>query len=62
MSELFSKYLEKEGRNYRDLTPIEKLAYIGNRGMGALEFKPAKHEQSSTQTLNLKKLPVQAVI
>ena len=33
---LFSKYLEKEGKNYRDLTPIEKLAYIGNRGMGAL--------------------------
>ena len=55
-TELFSKYLEKEGRNYRDLTPIEKLAYIGRRGMGALEFKPAKHELSSTQILNLKKL------
>ena len=55
-TELFSKYLEKEGRNYRDLTPIEKLAYIGSRGMGALEFKPAKQELSSTQILNLKKL------
>jgi len=55
-TELFSKYLEKEGKNYRDLTPIEKLAYIGNRGMGALEFAPAKHEQTSSKTLNLKKL------
>ena len=55
-TELFSKYLEKEGKNYRDLTPIEKLAYIGNRGMGALEFVPAKHEQTSTKIINLKKL------
>lgn len=55
-TELFSKYLEKEGKNYRDLTPLEKLAYIGNRGMGALEFRPAKHEQTSAKTLNLKKL------
>jgi serine/threonine-protein kinase HipA len=35
------KYLEREGRSYRDLNPIEKLTYIGNRGMGAMEFKPA---------------------
>jgi len=55
-SELFSKYLEKQGKNYRDLTPIEKLAYIGNRGMGALEFRPAKHEQTNAEILNLQKL------
>ena len=55
-TELFSKYLEKQGRNYRDLTPIEKLAYIGNRGMGALEFMPAKHEHTSAKILNLKKI------
>ena len=55
-TELFSKYLEKEGKNYRDLSPMEKLAYIGSRGMGALEFRPAKHEQVNNQLLNLKKL------
>jgi len=25
---LFVKYLEKEGKNYRDLNPLEKLTYI----------------------------------
>lgn len=55
-TELFAKYLEKEGKNYRDLTPIEKLAYIGNRGMGALEFRPARFNQNSTKILDLKKL------
>lgn len=55
-TELFSKYLEKEGRNYRDLSPLEKLAYIGTRGMGALEFIPTKHPSSGRQILDLKKL------
>ncbi|MFB0959943.1 MAG: HipA N-terminal domain-containing protein, partial [Flavobacteriales bacterium] len=55
-TELFAKYLEKEGKNYRDLTPIEKLAYIGNRGMGALEFRPTKLNQDSTKIIDLKKL------
>jgi len=55
-SELFAKYLEKEGRNYRDLSPIEKLAYIGDRGMGALEFKPVKYGPINNQQLDLKKL------
>lgn len=55
-TELFSKYLEKEGETYRDLTPLEKLAYIGKRGMGALEFVPANHELISDEILNLKNL------
>lgn len=55
-TELFAKYIEKEGRNYRDLTPIEKLTYIGNRGMGALEFRPAKHNQDKNTLLDLKKI------
>ncbi|WP_223269205.1 MULTISPECIES: HipA N-terminal domain-containing protein [unclassified Polaribacter] len=52
-TELFSKYLEKEGKSYRDLTPLEKLSYIGNRGMGALKFLPAKHEKGSIKLINL---------
>jgi serine/threonine-protein kinase HipA len=53
---LFSKYLEKTGKNYIDLTPLEKLAYIGNRGMGALEFKPSIQKKTNTNALDLKKL------
>ncbi len=55
-TELFAKYLEKEGKNYRDLTPIEKLAYIGNRGMGAVEFRPTRLNQNSIKILDLKRL------
>lgn len=55
-TELFAKYLQKEGKNYTDLNPLEKLAYIGNRGMGALEFRPSRLHQNTTKSLDLKKL------
>jgi len=53
---LFAKYLEKEGKSFRDLTPIEKLSYVGERGMGALEYLPVKYNKQNKQQLNLKVL------
>jgi serine/threonine-protein kinase HipA len=55
-SKVFSKYLEKSGRNYRDLNPLEKLSYIGNRGMGALEFKPTNHAPANYLAIQMKQL------
>jgi serine/threonine-protein kinase HipA len=55
-TDLFAKFLEKEGKNYRDLTPLEKLTYIENSGMGALEFRHTKHGKDNTQKLDVKKL------
>ena len=37
---LIRQWLARQGRNDR-LTPLERLCYTGNRGMGALEFTPA---------------------
>ncbi|WP_085685655.1 MULTISPECIES: type II toxin-antitoxin system HipA family toxin [unclassified Pseudomonas] len=34
-------WLAKEGRDPKSFTPVERLLYIGSRGMGALEFRPA---------------------
>jgi serine/threonine-protein kinase HipA len=34
-------WLARQGRAAGDFSPIERLCYIGNRGMGALEFKPS---------------------
>jgi serine/threonine-protein kinase HipA len=38
---LVNLWCQRHGRSIGDLTPVEKLCYIGTRGMGALEFKPA---------------------
>ncbi|WP_420830588.1 hypothetical protein [Pseudaquidulcibacter saccharophilus] len=30
----------RQGREARSFNPVERLCYIGERGMGALEFQP----------------------
>ncbi|GHV12873.1 toxin HipA [Fibrobacterales bacterium] len=41
-NELINEYLAAQGRT--SMNPVEKLCYIGSRGMGALEYKPATNE------------------
>lgn len=38
---LIDAWLATQGRKPGDLNPVERLCYIGKRGMGALEFAPA---------------------
>lgn len=39
---LIDAWLAKEGRLPESFNSVERLCYIGKRGMGALEFKPSK--------------------
>lgn len=36
-------WLASQGRTAASFNPVERLCYIGSRGMGALEFEPATH-------------------
>lgn len=38
---LIDEWLVRSGRDRRSFTPVERLYYVGARGMGALEFEPA---------------------
>jgi len=38
---IIKKYFEDRGRADDSMSPVQKLLYIGTRGMGALEFQPA---------------------
>jgi len=38
---LIELWLQRQGRSLENFNPIERLCYMGNRGMGALEFQPA---------------------
>lgn len=40
-NKLIDIWLDQTGRSLNDFTPVERLCYIGNRAMGALEFQPA---------------------
>lgn len=44
---LIDDWLRQQGRVPADFSPVERLCYIGNRGMGALEFRPAMRDKSS---------------
>ncbi|MCF3649019.1 type II toxin-antitoxin system HipA family toxin [Synoicihabitans lomoniglobus] len=44
---LIDDWLRSEGRSPTDFSPVERLCYIGNRGMGALEFRPSLRERNS---------------
>lgn len=48
---LIDVWLAQQGRNPDSFNPVERLCYIGTRGMGALEFEPilTPFDQSSTQ-------------
>ena len=39
---LIEAWLAQNGRPPNSMNPVEKLCFIGSRGMGALEFKPAQ--------------------
>lgn len=39
---IFKTWLESSDKTQKDITILEQLAYIANRGMGALEFQPSK--------------------
>ena len=38
---LIDAWLVRNGRAVDDFSPVERLCYVGTRGMGALEFAPA---------------------
>jgi serine/threonine-protein kinase HipA len=40
-NELINGWLARNGREENSLNPVELLCFIGNRGMGALEFEPS---------------------
>jgi serine/threonine-protein kinase HipA len=55
-NEILNAWLARQGRTAESLSPIERLCYIGNRGMGALEFAPPKHSETKSQKIDIEEL------
>lgn len=47
---LIDKYLAEKGLPKSSITPLDRLAYMGKRAMGALEFKPTRGPRTITPT------------
>lgn len=56
-NELIESWLASQGKSINDFTAIDRLCYIGKRGMGALEYKPATNDINDVnETVNVQKM------
>lgn len=52
---IFKTWLEQNSKNFKQITSLEQLAYVGKRGVGALEYHPAKEIAAGT-TINIEEI------
>ena len=57
---LMDKLFRQAGRNPATLSPLDRLTFLGSRGMGALTFEPAEPQQLGTQDIKLLQLAREA--
>lgn len=55
-NQLFEQWRKEQHISERSVTPLEKLAFIGKRGMGALEFVPEVDRGLTTNKIDIKAL------
>lgn len=52
---VFKEWLEVNHKDLQKISPLEQLTYVGQRGMGALEFIPSK-DLKSNSTINVEEM------
>lgn len=55
-NKVFEQWARDNNIKRHDMSPLEKLAYIGKRGMGAFEFEPEMDRNDDGEDLHIKKL------
>lgn len=53
---MIKEYLDRYGNGRTELASVEKLCYVGERGMGALEYKPVLVEADPCKDINITEL------
>lgn len=57
---VINAWLARQGRDPHSFSPVERLLYIGTRGMGALEFEPTHRHAPPRENLELRSLVAMA--
>lgn len=55
-NQLFDLWRQQNHLSNADITPLDKLSFIGRRGMGALEFLPEVSRERKTEKIDIKSL------
>ena len=58
---LIGKWMESHGVDLRDITPLDRLSYVGARGMGALTYEPeVRADRLPVSALDMRRLVEEA--
>jgi serine/threonine-protein kinase HipA len=50
---MMREWLKHRNLIYDDINPVDRLTYVGKRGMGALEYIPANHRDNDTDQVDI---------
>jgi len=53
---LIDAWLAEDGRSPESFSPVDRLCYVGTRGMGALEYQPAVHRGDRREEVEVARL------
>jgi len=53
---VFKEWLEQNDMNQSDMNPVERLLYVGRRGIGALEYHEGKDIPNTIENIDLEEL------
>ncbi len=50
---MMKEWLMHRNISLDDINPVDRLTYVGKRGMGALEYQPANHRENDSNTIDI---------
>ncbi len=53
---MMKEWLRQKSLTYDDINPVDRLTYVGKRGMGALEYNPINHNSSNNLNVDVTEL------
>jgi len=53
---MMKEWLRQKSLTYDNINPVDRLTYVGIRGMGALEYKPINHNSSNDFSVDVTEL------
>lgn len=53
---MMKEWLHQQQLSYDAINPVDRLTYIGKRGMGALEYMPINHKETNDYQVNITEL------
>lgn len=53
---MMKEWLKQKGISMGDINPVDRLTYVGLRGMGALEYEPFNHKENSDYNIDVGEL------